>query len=84
MENIDWGSVLTIVFGALSLLGGGLYLRAKGKLGQLGKVAKEGYEAIQATVSAFEDDKLTKEEQAVIKKEALEAWTAIKILLGLK
>lgn len=84
MESIDWGSILSIVFGLISVIAGGVWLKAKGKLNQLKNVFKESYEALQTTVEAFDDDKLTKEEQAAIKKEALEAWGAIKLLLNLK
>lgn len=84
LENIDWGNILNLVLGAAALLGGGLWLQAKGKLGQLRNVAKEGYEAIQVVVTALDDDKIDKAEQAKVKKEALEAWAAIKTLLGIK
>ena len=84
MENIDLGSVLNIVLTIVTVVAGGLWLKTKGKLKQLRNVAKEGYEAIQAVVGALEDDKIDAEEQVKIKKEALEAWVAIKILLGIK
>jgi len=84
MENIDWGSVLNIVLLVVTTVAGGFWLKAKGKLTQLKNAAKEGYEAIQAVVDGFADDKLDAEEQVKIKKEALEAWAAIKILLGVK
>lgn len=84
LESIDWGSVLSVVFALIATVAGGFWLKAKGKLGQLRTVAKEGYEAIKAVVDAVDDDKLTAEEQAIIKKEALEAWEAIKALLRFK
>ena len=84
MENFDWGSILNIVLTVVTLVFGGFWLKGKGKLNQLKAVAKEGYEAIQAVVGALDDDKITAEEQVAIKKEALEAWVAIKTLLGIK
>ena len=84
LENIDWGNALNLVLGAVALLGGGLWLKAKGKLSQVRNVVKEGYEAIQTVVVALDDDKIDKAEQAAIKKEALEAWVAIKVLLSIK
>ncbi len=84
MENIDWGSVLNIALTIITVIAGGLWAKSKGKLNQLRKVAKEGYEAIETVVNAVADDKITAEEQVAIKKEATEAWIAIKILLGIK
>jgi len=83
-EGLDWGSVLSVVFALVATIAGGFWLKAKGKLTQLKDVAKEGYEAIQTVVTAVEDDKITPEEQVAIKTEALEAWAAIKTLLGIK
>jgi len=83
MENIDFGSVLNIVLLVITTVAGGLWLKSKNKFNQLKNVAKEGYEAITAVVDALGDDKITPEEQVKIKKEALEAWAAIKILLGI-
>ena len=84
LENVDWGSILSIAFAVLTSVLGGFWLKAKGKLGQLKNVAKEGYEAIKTAIEALDDDKLDAAEQAAIKKEAKEAWDAIKILLGKK
>ena len=84
MENIDLGSVVNIVLTIITVIAGGLWLKAKGKLGQLKSAAKESYEAISAVVDALGDDKITAEEQVIIKKEANEAWGAIKLLLGIK
>ena len=84
MENIDFGSVLNIVLLVITTVAGGLWLKAKGKLGQLRNVAKEGLEAIEAGVDALVDDKITAEERVKLKKEFTEAWAAIKLLLGIK
>lgn len=84
LEGLDWGSVLSVVFALATTVAAGFWLKAKGKLKQLRDVAKEGYEAIQAVVAAVDDDKIDSAEQAIIKKEALEAWAAIKTLLGIK
>jgi len=84
LENIDWGNILNLVLTGVAILGGGLWLKAKGKLGQVRNVVKESYEALQTVVTALDDDKIDKTEQAAIKKEALEAWVAIKTLLGIK
>ncbi len=84
MGNLDWGSIINILLLIITTVAGGLWLRAKGKLSQLKSVAKEGYEAIQTVVNALDDDKIDAAEQVAIKKEALEAWVAIKLLLGIK
>ena len=84
LESIDWGSVLNIVLAIFTTVAGGLWLKAKGKLSQLRIAAKESYEAIEVIVAGLADDKLTAEEQVAIKKEAGEAWVAIKVLLGIK
>ena len=82
-ENVDLGNVLAIVFGLGTTVFSAAWAVAKGKLGQVKTVAKEGYEAIKTLVEAFDDDKVDKTELAAIKKEGLEAWDAIKTLLGL-
>ena len=84
LENLDWGSILSIVFAVLTSVLGGFWLKAKGKLGQLKNVAQEGYEALKVTIESFDDDKLDPAEIAAIKKESLEAWEAIKVLLNIK
>jgi hypothetical protein len=84
MENMDWGSILTIVFGLATTVFVGLWAKTKGILGKVKNVAKEGYEAIEAVIDALSDDKLTAEEQVKIKKEATEAWGAIKALFTFK
>ena len=84
LESIDWGSVINIVLLIVTTVAGGLWLKGKGKLAQVRNVAKEGYEAIEAVVNALADDKISAEEQVQIKTEALQAWMAIKILLGIK
>ena len=84
MENLDLGSILSIVFGLATTVFVAIWAKTKGKLTQLKNAAKEGYEAIAYWVDAFADDKLTKEEQVQGKKEILEAWGAIKLLLGIK
>ena len=84
LENIDVGSVLNIVLAIFTTVAGGFWLKAKGKLGQLRAAVKESYEAVEVVVAGLEDNKLTAEEQVAVKKEATEAWVAIKLLLGVK
>ena len=84
MENLDWGSVINVVLTVVTLVAGGLWLKTKGKLSQLRSATKESYEAIKVTVDALGDNKIDAAEQVAIKKEILEAWAAIKLLVGLK
>jgi hypothetical protein len=79
---MDVGTIISLVLGVLTVVFSGFWLKAKGKLGQIRDLVKEGVDVITTAVAALDDDKLTAEEIASIKKEALEAVAAFKRLVG--
>lgn len=79
---MDVGTIISLVLGIFTVVFGGFWLKAKGKLGQIKNLIKEGADVVMVAVDAVGDDKLTAEEIASIKKEAKEAVAAFKILIG--
>ena len=74
--------ILTVAISVITLVAGGLWLKAKGKLAQIVTVVKEAYDVIEHVRLALEDDKITKEEKEGIKKEVDELKGAFKALIG--
>lgn len=79
---MDVLTIVSIVIGAIAALFGGFWLNAKGKLTQLYLLGKESVDVAKAAIDALEDDKITPEEVAKIKKEAEEVKEAWHKLLG--
>ena len=75
-------TIVSAVMGVISLVAGGFWLNAKGKLNQFKSVVKEGYDVVTASVEAVDDDKITKAEVEKIKQEAAEFKAAIKLLFA--
>jgi len=79
---MDVWTIVSAVLGLVAIVGGGAYLKVKGKLGQVKNLRKEAVDVLIVTVNAVDDDKITAEEVAAIKKEAKEAAAAFKTLIG--
>ena len=79
---MDWLTIVSAVLGLVAIVGGGAYLKVKGKLGQVKNLGKEAVDVLIVAVNAVDDDKITAEEVAAIKKEAKEAAAAFKTLIG--
>ncbi len=79
---MDVGTVISLVLGVVTVVFGGFWLKAKGKLGQIKNLVKEASDVITVSVGALDDDKLSAEEIAAIKKEAQEVVAAFKALIG--
>lgn len=79
---MDVGTIISLVLGVVTVVFSGFWLNAKGKLKQLRDVVKEGADVVSVAVAALDDDKLSAEEIAAIKKEAQEVIGAFKILIG--
>ncbi|HDY66593.1 MAG TPA: hypothetical protein ENH85_02250 [Candidatus Scalindua sp.] len=79
---MDVGTIISLVFGVLTIVFGGFWLKGKNKLVQIKNLIKEGADVVLVAVEAVGDDKLTTEEIAAIKKEAQEAVAAFKALIG--
>lgn len=74
--------VVSAVLGVLAMVLGYKFTTAKGKLGQLLTLGKEGMDVISAAVKALDDNTITKDEIEGIKKEALEVRAAWRVLVG--
>jgi len=75
-------TIVSVVFAAVTTLFASLWNKVKGKLAAFAKLAKEGLDVVNSVVDALEDDNLSKEEVAEIKKEALEFIGAWKAMIG--
>lgn len=79
---MDIWTIVSAVLGLVSVVAGGFWLKAKGKLTQIKSLVKEGYDVIQVAIDSVADDKITKEEAEAVKKEAQEFIGAFKALIG--
>ena len=82
LENLDLGTIITIVFGLLTTFVGGFWLKVKGKFSEVVKLGSELLEFMQILQTALDDDKLTKEEIARLKKEGGDISIAWKKLIS--
>lgn len=77
--------ILTLVsvgLGLIATVAGGFWLKAKGKLADIKTLAKETTDLVTVAVNAIEDNKITPEEVARIKKESVEVKAAWRKLIG--
>ena len=77
--------ILTLVsvgLGLIATVAGGFWLKAKGKLSDIKTLAKETADLVTVAVNAIDDNKITPEEVAQIKKEAVEVKAAWRKLIG--
>ena len=80
--ELDVWTIVSAVLGVVALVAGGLWKKGKGKLLQVYNLVQEILDVVESATLALEDDKITKEEVAGIKKEASEVKTAWQKLLG--
>jgi hypothetical protein len=79
---MDAGTIISLVLGVLTVVFSGFWLKSKNKLTQVKNLVKEASDVITVSVGALDDDKLSPEEIAAIKKEAVEVVAAFKALIG--
>ena len=79
---MELSTIITVVLSIVTLVAGGFWLNAKGKLSLIANLVKETYDVIDAVIKALDDDKLSKEETEKIKAEALEVKAAWKKIWG--
>ena len=79
---MDVLTVVSVVLGAIAVLAGGFWLKAKNKLSAIKNLAKESYDLVTVAIDAVGDNAISKAEVAAIKKEALEVKAAWKVLIG--
>ena len=81
MENLDFGTIITIVMTGITAFFGVFWKKIKDKLSKVAIMAKEIFEAVDSIDKSMADDKLTKEEIAKIKKEIQDVQKAFKELI---
>ena len=79
---MDVLTLVSVVLGALAILSGGFWAKAKGKLGAVKNLAKQTYDLVDVAVGAVDDNKIEKAEVEAIKKEAQEVKAAWQALIG--
>lgn len=82
MENLDLGSIITIVLAGITTFLGGFWLKAKGRIKKVVDLCREVYEAGNAVNEVLEDDKITKDEIKRVKKEFKDVSDKFKALIG--
>lgn len=82
LENLDLGTVISVILTGITVFAGGFWLKAKGKISKFVKLFFEVYEVISKFESALSDDKITKDEIEALKKEAADVKAAFKDLVS--
>ncbi|KKK96578.1 hypothetical protein LCGC14_2661340 [marine sediment metagenome] len=75
-------TLLSIGLGVIATVAGVFWGKARGKLTAVKNLSKEVFDLVRVATDAIEDDKITKEEIAKIKQEAIEVRTAWRVLVG--
>lgn len=82
LENLDFGTIITVVIALLGTFAGGFWLKAKGKISKIVKLGSEAIEVATTLNKALEDDKISKEEIEQLKKESNDVKVAWKDLIS--
>lgn len=80
--ELDVWTIVSAVLGLLAVVAGGFWLKAKGKIAQVGGVLKEAYEVVAKLHTVLEDNTVSKAEVAELKKELADVKTAFFELIG--
>ena len=79
---MDALTIVSLVLGAIAVLFGAFWLNAKSKIEELANIGREALDVANVIIAAIDDNKITPEELAEIKKEIAEVKDAWKKLLG--
>lgn len=79
---MELDKIITIIISVVTLVAGGAWIAAKGKLAQARNLVREAWELINVLFQALEDNKITAAELSALKKEAGELKQAFRDLLG--
>lgn len=82
MENFDVWTIVSAVLGLVAVIAGGFWLKAKNKIVLFAVLFREIYDVAKKLGDVLEDDKVTKEEVAEMKKELQDVKTAFHNLIG--
>lgn len=80
MENLNWIEIVSLLLLIVSTVFIGAWMTAKNKARQIYNLGKEAIDVAKAAIDALDDNKITKEEVELIKKEAQEVAAAWRIL----
>lgn len=81
-ENLDLGTIITVVLGLIATFAGVFWSKAKTKIGQIVTAGKELSDVGTKLTKALADDKITKDEVEELKAEWAEAKAALKAIIG--
>lgn len=84
MQDLNFWTILSLVLLGLSTVFGSYFVVFKSKARQLYNLGKEALDVAKAAIDALEDNKITPEEVAKIKKEAVELQAAWRLLKAKK
>jgi hypothetical protein len=84
LESLDLGTIITVVISAVTIFAGGFWLKAKGKLSKVVNLCRQALDVASTLEKALDDDKVSKEEIASLKKELAEVKMAWKALIAKK
>jgi hypothetical protein len=82
LQNLDIGTVITIILAAVTAFAGGFWLKAKGKLKQLVTLLFDVYELLSEVEKSLGDNKVTPEEIEGIKLKIADVKAAAKALIS--
>lgn len=80
LQNLDLGTIVTIVLGLLTTFVGGFWLKAKGKISKVVALGKSAFDLLSELEHALDDNKITKDEIKKLKEDAekvRESWKAL-------
>ena len=80
-ENLDVGTIITLVISLAATFAAGAWAIAKGKLKKVVSLGREVVDIAATLEKALSDDKITKEEVQEIKKEFADVKAAWKALI---
>ena len=81
LQNLDLGTILTIVLGGIATFAGGFWLKGKGKLKEIANLVLEVYELLSEIERALDDDKVSKQEIEAIKQRIADVKEAFKKII---
>ena len=82
LQNLDLGTILTIILGGIATFAGGFWLKSKGKIKLVATLAFDVYELLTEIERALSDDKVSKEEIEAIKSRITDIKIAFKALIS--
>ena len=80
--EFDWTVVVSAIMTVLAAVAGVFWKKGKGKIAKVATLARETADLISKATAVLDDDKVTREEVASLKKELCDVKDAWKALVG--